>query len=162
MLSEQPGAPPPTDQGRPPAQNRTAGRRVSRATIQQTYEHCKARDPEEVARLWAALAPPDPEASPRSTGAGSSDGLDKVDGTPLLKEPLTDAHLEWPDRVRIKSTATSRGVRGTVAQKTAQPGGAPQRPAAGWPARATDQHPTSGMTDSPGNTWARRGRKESL
>ena len=83
--------------------------------MRQTHDYCKARDSEEVAWLWAALAPPDPEASPRSTGAGSSDGLDKVDGTPLLKEPLTDAHLEWPDRVRIKSTATSRGVRGTVA-----------------------------------------------
>ena len=49
------------------------------------------------------------------TGAGSSDDLGKVDSTPLLKEPLTDAHLEWPERVQIKSTATSRGVRGIVA-----------------------------------------------
>ena len=88
---------------------------LPRAMTRPAHDHCKARDSEEVAWLWAALAPPDPEASPRSTGAGSSDGLDKVDGTPLLKEPLTDAHLEWPDRVRIKSTATSRGVRGTVA-----------------------------------------------
>ena len=97
--------------GRPRETARTRPTRgtqgLSRATIRPTPDHGEARDSDKVPWPWAALAPPDLGACPHSTGAGSSDDLDKVDGTPLLKEPLADAHLEWPERVRIKSTATS-------------------------------------------------------
>ena len=74
---------------------------LSRATIRPAHDHGKARDPDKVAWSWAALAPPNLGARPYTTGAGSSDDLGKVDGTPLLKEPLADAHLEWPERVAI-------------------------------------------------------------
>jgi hypothetical protein len=61
------------------------------------------------------------ERAPTRQAQGPQDDSGRIDGTPRSNEPLADAHLEWPERVRKQSTATGWGARGSVTQKTAPP-----------------------------------------